>query len=46
MKISGYGLRDYIRLLGPLFGLIAAVWALRLVLDPTGTAAGGMLIAS
>jgi hypothetical protein len=36
MKISGYGVRDHIRLLAPLFGLIAAVWALRLVLDAAG----------
>ncbi len=32
MKINGYGLRDHVRLLSPLFGLIVAVWTLRLVL--------------
>jgi hypothetical protein len=29
MKICGRGLRDHIRLLTPLFGLIAVVWVLR-----------------
>ncbi len=33
MNIGGHGLRDHLRLLAPLFGLIAAVWALRMVLD-------------
>ncbi len=37
MKIGGHGLRDHIHLLMPLFGLIAAVWALRLILDKAGT---------
>jgi hypothetical protein len=37
MKIGGHGLRDHIRLLMPLFGLIAAVWLLRMVLDKAGT---------
>jgi len=32
MKIGGHGLRDHLRLLSPLFGLIAAVWVLRMVL--------------
>jgi hypothetical protein len=32
MKIGGQDLRDHIRLLAPLFGFIAAVWALRMVL--------------
>jgi hypothetical protein len=32
MKICGHGLRNHLRLLAPLFGFIAAVWALRLVL--------------
>ncbi len=36
MKISGYRLRDHLRLLAPLFGLITAVWALRLVLAAAG----------
>jgi len=32
MKIGQRGLREHIQLLAPLFGLIAAVWALRLIL--------------
>ena len=32
MKICGHGLGDHLRLLVPLFGLITAVWALRMVL--------------
>jgi hypothetical protein len=36
MKIYERGLRDHLRLLAPLFGLIAAVWALRLVLGVAG----------
>lgn len=36
MRIGGHGLREHLRLLAPLFGLIAAVWALRLVLDFSG----------
>lgn len=37
MRIDGHGLRDHLRLLSPLFGLIAAVWALRLIMDLAGT---------
>jgi len=37
MKIGGHGLREHIHLLMPLFGLIAAVWLLRMVLDKAGT---------
>lgn len=37
MKIKGHTLGDYFRLLGPLFGLIAIVWALRLALGLTST---------
>jgi hypothetical protein len=36
MKIGEHGLRDHLRLLAPLFGLITAVWALRLVLHLAG----------
>jgi hypothetical protein len=36
MRIGGHGLRDHIRLLMPLFGLIVAVWLLRLVMDKAG----------
>jgi len=37
MKIGGHGLREYIHFLMPLFGLITAVWLLRLVMDKAGT---------
>jgi len=36
VKIDNHGLREHIRFLMPLFGLIAAVWLLRLVLDKAG----------
>jgi len=36
MKIDRHGLRDYFQLLAPLFALIAAVWALRLVVYAAG----------
>ncbi len=36
MKIGQHGLREHIHLLVPLFGLIAAVWALRLILAFAG----------
>lgn len=36
MNFCGRGLRDHIRLLAPLFALIALVWALRWLLDATG----------
>jgi hypothetical protein len=39
MRIDGHGLRDHLRLLSPLFGLIAGVWALRLIMDLAGTPA-------
>ena len=37
MKIGGHRLREHIRFLMPLFGLIAAVWLLRIVLDKAGS---------
>ena len=37
MKIGSHGLREHIHLLMPLFGLIAAVWLLRMVMDMAGT---------
>jgi hypothetical protein len=40
MKICGYGLRDHLRLLVPSFGLITAVFVLRLVLDAAGAPSG------
>jgi hypothetical protein len=40
MTAGRLGLRDHVRLLMPLFALIAAVWALRLVLDAAGAPNG------
>jgi len=40
MTICGRGLRDHIRLLAPLFGFIAIVWAVRWALDAAGLAHG------
>jgi len=36
MKIDGHGLREHIHILAPLFGLLAGVWALRMVLSIAG----------
>jgi hypothetical protein len=36
MRICGYRIRDHVRLLAPLFGFIAAVWLIRLVLGILG----------
>ena len=36
MRIDGHGLRDYLHLLAPLFALLAAVWALRIVVYAAG----------
>jgi hypothetical protein len=36
MKIGGHGIREHLRLFAPLFALIAAVWALRMVADYGG----------
>ncbi|MFB3921111.1 MAG: hypothetical protein ACE145_05280 [Terriglobia bacterium] len=36
MRIGEHTLRDHLRLLAPLFGLITAVWSLRIVLDLAG----------
>jgi len=36
MKINGYSLRDHIRLLAPMFGIVTAVWLLRLILYAAG----------
>lgn len=46
MKIGGHGLGDHLRLLAPVFGFIAAVWALRIVLDAAGAPAGVVRLAS
>ena len=46
MNICGYGLRDHLRLLAPMFGLIAAVWLLRWVLDAAHVRRGLVLIVS
>ncbi len=46
MKICGHGLRDHLRLLAPSFGLIAAVFILRLVLDAAGAPSGLVRVCS
>jgi hypothetical protein len=46
VKASSLGLRDHFRLLAPLFALIAAVWALRLVLDAAGAPTGIVRLSS
>ena len=40
VNINGHGLRDHLRLVAPLLGLIAAVWALRLILAAAGAPLG------
>ncbi len=40
MSMCGRGLMDHVRLLTPLFGLIAVVWALRWVLDAAEVSPG------
>ncbi len=37
MKSVHHGLRDHIRLLLPIFGLVAGVWLLRWIMDAAGT---------
>jgi hypothetical protein len=46
MRISGHGLRDYFRLLAPSFGLITAVFILRLVLDAARAPSGLVRVCS
>lgn len=46
MNINGFSLRDHLRLLAPLFGLIAAVWALRLVVAAAGVSGRALSICS
>ncbi len=46
MMVGSSGLRDHVRLLVPLFALIAAVWALRLVLDAAGAPRGIVRLSS
>lgn len=43
MNINGHGLRDHLLLVAPLYGLIAAVWALRLILAAAGAPRGLVL---
>ncbi len=40
MRIGEHGLADHLHMLTPLFGFIAAVWILRLVLDSAGVSPG------
>ena len=46
MNICGYGLRDHLKLLVPMFGLIAVAWLLRWVLDAAGAPHGLVLAIS
>jgi hypothetical protein len=46
MNIGGHGLREHLRLIAPLLGLIAAVWALRMVLDFGGAPRGAVRLSS
>lgn len=46
MKVCGYGFRDHCRLLAPLFGLLAAVWVLRMILAAEGSPAWQVRLAS
>jgi hypothetical protein len=46
MTAGRLGLRDHVRLLVPLFALIAAVWALRLVMDAAGAPNGIVRLSS
>ena len=46
MNINGFSLRDHLRLLSPLFGVIAAVWALRLILAAMGASSHVLSICS
>jgi hypothetical protein len=46
MNIGGYGLREHFRLLAPLYGLVAAVWLLRLVLNELGAPRGLVRVVS
>jgi hypothetical protein len=46
VKVCGYGLRDHIRLLVPLFALLTVVWALRLILAASGAPSGLTRLAS
>jgi hypothetical protein len=46
MNINGFSLRDHLRLLAPLFGVIAAVWALRLILAAMGASSHVLSICS
>ena len=46
MKIGGHGLREHIQLLMPLFGLLGAVWLIRIVLAALGAPAMLIRLAS
>jgi hypothetical protein len=46
MRIGGHRVRDHIRLLAPLFGLIAAVWVLRMIVAEAGSPSYIILIVS
>ncbi len=46
MKICGHGMQAHLRLLAPAFALIAAVWALRIVLHAAGVPARPLRVCS
>lgn len=46
MKTGAHNLRDHLRLIVPLFGVITAVWALRLVMDLAHCPASAVRMAS
>ena len=46
MRVGGHRLQDHLRVLAPLFGLIGAVWALRLVLSAAGAPSSVVRVSS
>jgi len=46
MNIGGHGIREHLRFLTPLFVLLAAVWALRMVADYAGAPMGFIRVVS
>jgi len=46
MRIGGHGLREHVSLLAPLFGLLGAVWLIRIILGAAGAPSVVIRIAS
>lgn len=46
MNINGHGFRDHLHLVAPLYGLIGAVWALRMILAAAGAPHGVVVMVS